>query len=181
MKKILGVGGAIYAAGKLQEALVDAAKEGYKAFQVYQDAVLKFKYNLPSAAGSLEERGQMGKEMAETAESKVGIFSFTQLAAAGTALEQVAGELKASPQKINDLVDTMMALAIKSGTTPDVIAENFRKLVVQIKEEGGAAVGKFFKATPGMEDEAGKLRAAHAKIISKQQGVTEDNRLAERN
>src|SRR5271165_5776500 len=68
LTKALGIGGAVYAAGKLQEALVDAAKEGYRAFQQYQDAVLKFKYNAPSSAGTLEERGQLGKEMAESAE-----------------------------------------------------------------------------------------------------------------
>jgi hypothetical protein len=173
--KAMGIGGAVYAAGKLGEALVDAAKEGYAAFQKYQDAVLKFKYNAPSSMGTLEERGKMGKEMAETAESKVGIFSFQQLSAAGTALLQVAGELEASPEKINSLVDTMQALAIKTGATPDVIAENFRKLVVNIKEEGGAAVGKFFKATPGLEDEAGKLRSQHADDYLKGQGVTQEN------
>jgi hypothetical protein len=43
--------------------------------------------------------------MAESAESKVGIFSFNQLSAAGTALLQVAGELEASPEKINSLVE----------------------------------------------------------------------------
>src|SRR6202051_392023 len=63
--KLLGIGGAVYAATKLGDALIDAAKEGYKAFQDYQEAVLKFKYNLPSSAGTPEERGKLGAEVAE--------------------------------------------------------------------------------------------------------------------
>ncbi len=171
-EKLLGIGGAVYAATKLGDALIDAAKEGYKAFQEFQNAVLKFKYNAPSSMGTLEERGKLGTEMAETAESKMGLFSFKQLSDAGIALEEVAGELKLSPEKINELVDTMQALALKTGSSPDTIAETFRKLVVSIKEEGSAAIGKFFKATPGLEEEAGKLRTERAEGYLEDQGVT---------
>ena len=77
LEKILGVGGAIYAAGKLQKHWSTPPKRDTKRSKFIRMPCSNFKYNLPSAAGSLEERGQMGKEMAETAESKVGIFSFT--------------------------------------------------------------------------------------------------------
>jgi hypothetical protein len=158
--KALGIGGAVYAAGKLGDALIDAAKEGYKAFQQYQDAVLKFKYNLPSSAGTLEQRQKLGEETAEATESKVGQggFNFQQLSNASLSLMEASKEFRESPEKLNSMIDTVIALAIKSGNSPEAITESYRKLVVSIKEEGGKAVGKFFKSTPGLEEQAEGVR-----------------------
>src|SRR5258708_28723030 len=68
--KALGIGGAIYAAAKLGDALIDAAKEGYKAFQQYQDAVLKFKYTLPTVPGGGAAAGGRAAEAIEAATAK---------------------------------------------------------------------------------------------------------------
>src|ERR1700722_16650352 len=171
MTKALGIGGAVYAAGKLGEALIDAAKEGYKAFEQYQQAVLKFKYNLPSSVGTPEERGRLGAEVAEHSSKAAGVFTEEQLNAASLSLMEASKELRESPEKLYAMLDTIQALAIKTGRVPEEIAESLRRLNVGMKEEGGAAVGKFFKSTPGLEDETEKLRDKHAEDYLKAQGV----------
>src|SRR5215468_3796542 len=160
--KALGIGGAIYAANRLGDALIDAAKEGYEAFSKYQEAVLRFKYTVPVGIGGGAAAGGRAEEAVEAATQKAGIFSAEQMRSASQYLMMASKELRERPDKLNDMLDTLKAFAIKTSTTPEQIAESYRRLVVGIKEEGSPAVGKFFKATPGLEEETEKLRDAHA-------------------
>jgi hypothetical protein len=171
LSKLLGIGAATYAAGKLGEALIDAAKEGYKAFSEYQDAVLRFKFTLPTRPG---EGAFAAGRAAETAEiARGGIFGEKEMQAAALALLQASDELRKSPEKLAAMMESFKSLAVKTGGSPAEIAESYRRLVVGIKEEGSAAVGKFFKATPGLEEETEKLRDAHAQAYLHAQGLSD--------
>lgn len=158
LSKLLGIGAVIYAATKLGEALIDAAKEGYKAFQQYQEAVLRFKYTLPASSGTPEQRTQKAGEIADMVDEKDGIFSFKQMSDAAQSLMQSSKELASSTPKLGEMLDKVTALAIKTGGDPASIAEGYRKLSIGLKEEGGGAAGKFMKSTPGLEEETLKLR-----------------------
>jgi hypothetical protein len=173
LSKLLGIGAATYAATKFGEALVDAAKEGYRAFSEYQDAVLRFKFTLPTRPG---EGAFAGGRAAETAEiAKGGIFPEKEMQAAALALLQASDELRKSPEKLAAMMESFKSLAIKTGGSPAEIAESYRRLVVGIKEEGSAAVGKFFKGTPGLEEETEKLRDAHAQAYLHAQGLRDSS------
>jgi hypothetical protein len=171
--KLMGIGAATYAAEKFGEALVDAAKEGYRAFEQYQEAVLRFKYTIPLGAAGGAGAEERAVEAVETARSKAGIFSAEAMENASQYLMQASKELRESPEKLNEMLDTLKAFAIKTSTTPEQIAESYRRLVVGIKEEGSPAVGKFFKATPGLEEETEKLRDAHAQAYLHAQGLSD--------
>jgi hypothetical protein len=171
--KALGIAGATYAAIKLGDALIDAAKEGYKAFQQYQDAVLRFKYTLPTPIGGGAAAGGRAEEAVEAATAKAGIYSAEQMRNAALYLSEASKEFRESPERLNEMLDTLKAFAIKTSTTPEQIAESYRRLVVGIKEEGSPAVGKFFKSTPGLEAETEKLRDAHAEAYLHAQGLTD--------
>jgi hypothetical protein len=173
LSKLMGIGAATYAAEKLGEALVDAAKEGYAAFQKYQEAVLRFKFTIPVGVAGGAAAGERAEEAVEAATRKAGIFSAEQMQNAAQYLMQASKELRESPEKLNDMLDTLKAFAIKTSTTPEQIAESYRRLVVGIKEEGSPAVGKFFKATPGLEEETEKLRDAHAQAYLHAQGLSD--------
>jgi len=175
LSKALGIGGAIYAAGKLGDALIDAAKKGYAAFAEYQEAVLRFKYSIPTGVGEGAGAARRAEEAVEMAAGKAGIFSEKQMESAAQYLMMASKELRESPEKLNDMLDTLKAFAIKTSTTPEQIAESYRRLVVGIKEEGSPAVGKFFKATPGLEEETEKLRDAHAQAYLHAQGLRDSS------
>jgi hypothetical protein len=169
--KILGIGGATYAATKLGDALVDAAKKGLEAFEAYERAVLRFKYVLPIGPGGGAAAGGRAEEIATMAGAKSGLYSAEQMRSAALYLAEASKELRESPEKLNDMLDTLKAFALKTASTPEQIAEAYRRLVVGIKEEGGMAVGRFFKSTPGMEAEVEKLRDAHAEAYLHAQGL----------
>jgi hypothetical protein len=173
LSKLLGIGAATYAATKFGEALVDAAKEGYRAFSEYQEAVLRFKFTLPTRPG---EGAFAAGRAAETAEiARGGIFPEKEMQAAALALLQASEELRKSPEKLAAMMETFKSLAIKTGGSPAEIAESYRRLVVGIKEEGSAAVGKFFKATPGLEEQTEALRDAHAQAYLHAQGLRDSS------
>jgi hypothetical protein len=169
----LKIGVAVYAAKQLANALVDAAKQGYAAFQAYQDAVLRFKYTLPTPASGGAGAEAQAAQVVKIAGGKSGLFSGEQMRAAALYLVEASKELRESPEKLSEMLDTLKAFAIKTSTTPEEIAESYRRLVVGIKEEGGPAVGKFFKSTPGLEAETEKLRDAHAEAYLHAQGLTD--------
>jgi hypothetical protein len=171
--KLMGIGAATYAATKFGEALVDAAKEGYRAFQQYQEAVLRFKYTIPTGAAGGAAAGERAEAAVEEARAKAGIFSAEAMENAAQALMQGSKEFRESQEKLGAMLDVIKALAIKTGGSPEAIAESYRRLVVGIKEEGGPAVGKFFKATPGLEEETEKLRDAHAQAYLHSQGLAD--------
>ena len=165
------IGVAIYAAQKLGDALVAAARKGLEAFEAYERAVLRFKYVLPAGPGGGAAAGGRAEEIATIAGAKSGLYSAEQMRTAALYLAEASRELRESPEKLSDMLDTLKAFAIKTASTPEQIAEAYRRLVVGIKEEGGMAVGRFFKTTPGMEAEVEKLRDAHAEAYLHAQGL----------
>jgi hypothetical protein len=174
--KALGIGGAVYAAGKLGDALIDAAKEGYEAFQKYADAVNRFKYQ---GVGTSEERGAQARETAETVEGLVGKFNFDQLAAAASTLKEASQELNESPEKLKEMLSSINTLGTLTGQDPGAIAESYRKASLGMKEAGGggSAASKFMKSTEGLEEPARALQAQRAQEYLSTQGLTDKSQL----
>jgi hypothetical protein len=158
----MGIGVGVYTAKQLGEALIDSAREGLKEFQKFQDAVLSFKYTLPSAAGDLAEREKLAKEEAEAAEKRVGAFNFEEQMAAAQALMQASRVYGENVEKTNEMVKSLTALAIITRSTPAAEAENLRRALVSRREDSGEALGRFFKRTPGLEEQARLLRDQEA-------------------
>jgi len=136
-------------------------------------AVLRFKYTLPTPAGGGAAATGAAQAIALMAGSKSSIYSADQMRTAALYLSEASKEFRESPGKLAEMLDSVKALALKTGGSPESIAESYRRLVVGIKEEGSPAVGKFFKSTPGLEAETEKLRDAHAEAYLHAQGLTD--------
>src|SRR5258708_27725833 len=88
-------------------------------------------------------------------------------------LAEASKEFRESPDKLAEMLESIKALGIKTGGSPEAIAESYRRLMVGIKEEGSPAAGKFFKSTSGLEAETEKMRDAHAEAYLHAQGLTD--------
>jgi hypothetical protein len=158
----IGIAGAITAAKTLGDALVDAVKEGYAEFQKFEAAVLRIKYALPAGAG----RGAEAKEIAETAESKAGLFSAEQMLNAARIMMQASAKFAESPEKLNAVLDTIKDIAFAEGSTVESVAESYKNLLVGAKEGGAAgsrAIGSFLQANPALLAQAREYRETYTR------------------
>jgi hypothetical protein len=151
--KMVGLGGAAAAATAFGVAVVEASKEGLQAFGKMEQQVLQLKYNLKDPSVAREVHDWI-KQIA------LGTDDVDKLQAAFVSLSESGLGLEESKQMLQDL----QAVALKSGSSVDELAEAFRRA-----KEGGLDAGegasRLLKALPGLSREIEKQKTSVSETV----------------
>src|ERR1700752_3370321 len=89
---------------KFASAAVNAARQGYEAFEKFERSILQLKYALPSTIPEAA-RAREAREIGAMAGGKAGLFSGEEMRAAARLMMQASTKFAESPEKLNHVLD----------------------------------------------------------------------------